>query len=509
MAGGSGLLAACTSSAKSTGPAPRSATPGSATPKHGGNLVLGLTGGSSSDTIDPHKGVTYLDSSRLQALYDSLVQLDAQAQIEYALAESITPNNGLTTEWIIRLRPGVTFHSGKDLVADDVLYSFRRIISGNLSGTIALGPIDLTATKALDKLTVLVSMKKPFAGFVEHLAAFWFYLYIAPAGFNVAKPDGTGPFAYQSFNPGARSVFTRNPHYWKNGLPYADSLTLIDFSDGVSLQNALISGAVHGAGTLDGPQITALAAAGGVRTVVSRAGSITPFTMRVDQTPFSDVNVRQAFRLLVDRQQLINSASGGYGTVANDIFSPFDPDFDHALQRQKDIPQAKFLLKKAGQENMTVQLVTSAIAAGTIAMATVLAQQAAAAGVRINLSQVPPGTFFGPSYLRWTFAQDYYNYSPYLPQVAFSMLPTSPFNETHTSNPRYSSLYEQANATLNAATRAQIVHEMQEFDFTQGGYIIPAYIDSLDAYSDKLSGYTTAKVGQPLSNFGFERFWLA
>jgi peptide/nickel transport system substrate-binding protein len=173
-----------------------------------------------------------------------------------------------------------------------------------------------------------------------------------------------------------------------------------------------------------------------------------------------------------------------------------------------DIPQAKFLLKKAGQEKMAVQLVTSAIATGTIAMATVLAEQAAAAGVKISLKQVTSGTFFGPNYLSWTFSEDYYNYSPYLPQVAFSMLPTSPFNETHTDNPRYNNLYDQANATLNAATRKQILYEMQEFDSTQGGYIIPAYVDSLDAYSDKILGYTTARVGQPLSNFDFKNFWF-
>ena len=149
-----------------------------------------------------------------------------------------------------------------------------------------------------------------------------------------------------------------------------------------------------------------------------------------------------------------------------------------------------------------------AVATGTVAMATVLAEQATAAGVTISLKQVPPGTFFGPDYLRWTFSQDYYNYSPYLPQVAYSMLPGSPFNETHTDNPRYNGLYEQANATLDAAIRREIVYKMQEFDFTQGGYIIPAHVDSLDAYSDKISGYAAVKVGQPLSNFDFEHFWF-
>jgi len=139
-------------------------------------------------------------------------------------------------------------------------------------------------------------------------------------------------------------------------------------------------------------------------------------------------------------------------------------------------------------------------------MSTVLAQQAKQAGVTVNLKTVDPSTFFGPNYLHWPFSQDFYNYSPYLAQVAQSFLPTSPFNETHWSDSNYASLYKQANATLDAATRKDIEHQMQQIDFTQGGYIIPAFLDALDAYSSKLTGYQAAKVGQPLSLFDFEHF---
>jgi hypothetical protein len=57
---------------------------------------------------------------------------------------------------------------------------------------------------------------------------------------------------------------------------------------------------------------------------------------------------------------------------------------------------------------------------------------------------------------------------------------------------------------LDLSKRKQIEYEMQAFDFNFGGYIIPAFIDFLDAYSTKIAGYTPAKVGQPLSNFGYE-----
>jgi peptide/nickel transport system substrate-binding protein len=504
LAGTGSLLAACGGS--SSGPTQH--LDASRRVRRGGNLKLGLSGGSSSDTLDPHKSLTYIDTSRLQSLYQPLVQLDAQAQVEYVLAESITPHQGSLSEWVIRLRPGVTWHDGKNFTASDVLFSFQRVFSNGFTGKFGLGPIDLANTKALDPHTVLVQLTKPFSSFAEQLAAFWYNLYIAPEGFSPAKPVGTGAFVYQSFTPGERSVFTRNPHYWKPGLPHVDTLTILDFSDNTTLQDALTTSVIQGAGALDGPQIASLATSSGIKTVVSHSGEIVPFTMRVDQAPFNDVNVRQAMRLLVDRPQLIDSALDGYGVVANDLFSPYDPDFDHSLVRpaQGDIQQAKFLLNKSRQDGLTVTLTTSAVATGTVAMATVLAAQAKAAGVTVKLSNVPAGTFFGPNYLKWPFSQDYYNYYPYLAQVAESMLKASPFNETHTSNPHYTNLYNQANATASPSLRKEIITEMQTFDFNEGGYIIPAYIDVLDAYSDTITGYTAGKVGQPLSNFDFEHF---
>src|SRR5215469_8877363 len=142
-------------------------------------------------------------------------------------------------------------------------------------------------------------------------------------------------------------------------------------------------------------------------------------------------------------------------------------------------------------------------ATGTVAMATVLAEQAKAAGVTITLNNVSPTVFFSPNkYLSWTFSQDFYNYSPFLAQTAQSMLKSSPFNETHTYNRQ--NLYNQANATLDASLRKEILTTMQTLDFDTGGYIIPAFIDALDAYSDQITGYGHGKVGQPLANMNFE-----
>jgi peptide/nickel transport system substrate-binding protein len=505
-AGAGSLIAACSGSSTTATGSTTSAG------KRGGSLKVGLSGSSGVDTLDPHGGLTFVDSARAQGLYQSLLQMDSHAQIQMVLAEEITANN--PSEWIVRLHPGITFHDGKPLTAQDVIYSFRRVKTVKntttglaLSGSNALGNMDLAGLKALDSRTVKVPFLTPYASFLEQLE-YWYFLYIIPDGFNPAKqkPNGTGPFVYQSFTPNQRSVFTRNPNFWQSGLPYVDTLTIIDFPDTTSLQDALTTGVIHAAGGFDGPQFAALGTVSGVTTVASHTGSITPFTMRVDQPPFNDVRVRQALRLLVDRPQFIDSALDGYGVVASDVFSPYDLDFDASLHREQDIPQAKSLLKQAGHENLTVTLVTSPEATGMVAMATVLKEQASAAGVTINLNNVSPSTFLGKNYLSWTFSQDFYSYDPYLMQVSTSMLPTSPFNETHTNSPTLNNLYTAANSTLDASKRKQILYEMQTFDFNEGGYIIPAYIDSLDAYSTKITGYAPTASGVPLSNFGFEKW---
>ena len=134
-----GLAAACGSSSPSG-----SATPsaGGSRPRSGGNLRVGILGGSTSDTLDANKEVTQPDAIRIMALYNSLVRLDTKAQVVNDLAQEMTPNKDATV-WTIRLKPGITFHNGKDLTADDVIFTFRRIANPKapLDGATGLAPV--------------------------------------------------------------------------------------------------------------------------------------------------------------------------------------------------------------------------------------------------------------------------------------------------------------------------------------------------------------------------------
>ncbi len=475
--------------------------------KRGGTLVCALSGGDSSDTLDAQDPYNNVDFARVRQLYNSLVEYDADVVPQLSLAESVTPN-ATATVWTIRLKSGITFHDGKPLTADDVIYSFQRITNAKapLPGAVSLTRMDVAGLKKVDDLTVKVPCNAPFSTFFQLLGAY--YYAIVPVGYDPKRPVGTGPFKYKSFVPGVSSTFTRNDDYFETGLPYLDEIVINDYSDETSQVNALLSGAADVIDLLSATSIAAVKS-GREEILLSKGGGWTPFTMRVDKAPFNDVRVRQAMRLLVDRHEMLEVIFLGHGTVGNDLFAIWDPVYDHALpQRHQDIPQAKHLLKQAGREDLTVELITTPLAQGTVSAATVLAEQAKAAGVTINLRTLTTTAFF-TNYLKWVFSQDYWYYNPYFPQVAQATLSTAPFNECHFSNSKYDSLYSRGLSFLEESKRADVAHEMQEIDYDDGGYIIPYFPPVIDGYKKTLNGLVPSKTGLPLSGFNFQSLWFS
>lgn len=477
-------------------------------PKKGGNLRVAMLGGNSSDTLDAHTTVTQPDTARVMMLYDPLTTINSDAQVVNALAESLEPNAN-ATEWTVRLRKGVTFHNGKPLKAEDVAFTFRRIADPKnpLVGASALNQVDLDNIKLLDDVTLRVPMKAPFAAFPECISA-PVYFGIVPVGYDPAKPVGTGPFKFVSFTPGQQSVVARFDDYW-NGQPHLDTITLTDFAVDTAAFNALQGGEVDVFAYAPLTLVSQVAQNSQLKSLVSRPGQWTPFTMRIDQAPFDNPDVRMAMRLLVDRQQLIDIALNGNGKVAADVFSPYDRCYDASLHRERDIDRAKFLLKKAGQENLAVELVTADIANGVVQQAQVLAEQAKDAGVTVKLRNVTTDVFFGDQYLKWPFAQDYWDYSPYLSQIVQGYRPGAPFNETHWADDAWQKLYEQAQSTIDEQKRCEIIHAMQKIDFETGGYIIASFNQSVDLMAKNVEGFEPSASGYALGTFSWGKAWLS
>ncbi len=516
VVGAGSLLAACGSSTPAatsqsgTGSTSTSGTASSGKPKKGGTLTLASTGGSSSDTLDANACVNSVDFARAPQLYDTLMEVDQDNKVYPHLAEEVTPNSDATA-WTIRLRKGIEFHDGKPLTVDDVLYTFNRIITNKFSGSAVIVYMDLKAAKRLDAYTVRIPMTQGYSILPVALIGNG-EMSIVPVGYDPKHPVGTGPFVYKSFTPGQQSVFTRNDNYFLSGQPYLDEVVIVDYSDQASAINALLSGQATCVDQLAFSSVATVKGGSKVANVWPGPGWV-PFTMRLDQAPFNDPDVRMAMRLVVDRPQMQKIVYGGDGFLGNDVFGISYPDYDSALpQRHQDIPKAKYLLKKSGHEGLTVQLVTSDIATGAIEAATVLKQQASAAGITINLNTVTSTTFFGPNYLKWTFAQDWWSGYPYLRQAGYSMVPGAPWDETHWDTspygPKYLSLYKQALGQPDTAKQTAIVHEMMTMDYDYGGYIIPDFNPIIVGQSPSMKGVISQKTGGPWIEYRFRDYWL-
>jgi len=498
---GSGVLASCGGD-DSGGSGGGGGGGGGGQQNSGGVLIHGATGGGAKDTIDPHQPVQAADIARVCNLYEPLLFWNNNYELEAALAESVEPSKDAKS-WTVKMRQGVTFHNGKPVTANDAWLSIQRVADPKapLSAGGQLSQIiDFSSSKVVDDGTLKLVLKTPYALLDTLLAEYT--LGIIPDGkFDPKNPVGTGAFAYKSFTPGKTSTFTKYADYWGDPA-FVDELQIQDFADDNAKVNALQAGQIQTLDNLPYNLIKTVKGQGG-QIVESKSGAWVPFTMRVDAKPFSDVRVRQALRLICDRQQMIDNALSGYGRLGNDLYAPFDVAYAKDLpQRQQDIAKAKSLLKQAGQEGLQVQLFTGDdIGSVAPATAALFVQQAKKAGVDVRVVKKNP--FYGDDYLKYPFAQDFWNTRLYLPQAAVCALKGATYNETHFDNPKFAGLIQAAQKETDESKRNTLLHDAQEIEYNEGGYIIWGFRNQIDAVSSKVQGLKSS-IYQPLGSYNFK-----
>ena len=486
------FLAACGGSDSTGSSASPSAAAG--TPKAGGTLRVAASAGSSKEDLDIHAPALTMPSMAMRFnVYDSLLEKDPSGALGMALAEEVVPN-AAATEFTVKLKSGLMFHDGKSVTADDVVFSFQRIMDPKNPGLAAPQLLGLTmdGIKKVDDLTVTFVLETANAIFPEALSAY--SCGIVPTGYDPKGGSGaigTGPFKVQDFIPGQKGVFAKNADYWRaDGGPYVDTLEIIEFADSTAQLNALLGGAADYCQMVTGAQ-RKVAEDAGMALLEAKTGSWIPFTMRTDVKPFSDVKVRQAFRLMVDREQMIAQAADGMQWLGNDMYAPFDPGYPADLpQRVQDLEQAKSLLKQAGYDNnLTIELTTStSVSSGAPAAATVFAQQAKGAGVTVKVNNVTGDVFWGDEYLKYPFAMDNWGARGYLAQAGMGTMPKAFYNETHWDHPEWLSIVEEAYKTVDDAKRNELITQASTIEYNEGGYIIYAFDKQVDAFSKKVAG---------------------
>ena len=306
------------------------------------------------------------------------------------------------------------------------------------------------------------------------------------------KPIGTGPFMADTFTPGKESVFQANPNYWVTGKPYVKTLKIISFDDTTARLNALLSGEIQAMAQLPTADAKAHSTTGDITVLSGPSPQPMMFYMDVTQAPFNDLKVRQAMRLIADRQALIDGALNGYGTVGNDVVGKGAKYYDASLpQRVQDIEQAKSLLKSAGQSNLTVELDTSPIFPGFVESATLLAQQAKDAGVTINLKQQPSNSYYDPStlYLKMAFAETQWAITSLKFFYEQALASGAPYPETHWKNSDTDKWLNAAIAESDQAKAQGYWNQVQKQQYDEGGYLQWVNADWVDGLAEQRQGH--------------------
>ncbi len=367
-----------------------------ATPKKGGSFVQALTGGATSDSLDPAKILdTYMINVNSGQLHNNLTEIGPDNQLRPELAESWEASADAAT-WTFKIRQGVEFHNGKTLDANDVVASFNHHL-GEDSESGAKGIVrPITSVKADGNDKVVFSLEGGSADFPFLVSDY--HLTICPANDDGTMDwqggVGTGGYKLVSFEPGVTTITERNPNYWKEGAAWFDSVESLFIADATARASGVMSGKLHCMQNLDLKTAGLLEKNPNVQVILSYGNKHATMPMHANTAPFDDNNVRLALKWAIDRAQIVETVVRGFGEVGND--HPVGPANiyratpEELPQRDYDPDKAKFYLKQAGLDKLSVEFYVADVAfKGAVDAASLFQESAKASGIEISLTTRP------------------------------------------------------------------------------------------------------------------------
>ncbi|MEQ1874808.1 MAG: ABC transporter substrate-binding protein [Ilumatobacteraceae bacterium] len=365
------------------------------TPTTGGTIRLAST--KPASPLDPIAMVDLGSYNVIAQSFEYLAGPDGD-DIGPMLATSWTPNAD-STEWVFALREGVKWHDGTDFTADDVVATLDRIatVGDGLGGSIVAGN-----AVATDPLTVTITLASPNASLPYLVSMLNPQSAITPAAYAAgttldASPNGTGPWKLESYDPNTGIKWARNDAYW-GGAPPLESVDMQFFSDLAAQVTAMSGGSVDAIQQFSVVGGDVLLNDDNFNVVEVNAATHRQIWMGLDEGQFTDVRVRQAFALGIDRQELVDTLFAGKATIANDhvIFDLYAfHDADAVEQRTRDTDAAKALLAEAGFPDGISATLNAVDLQEIPQLAELLQIQLADAGFDLTLNVESDATFYG------------------------------------------------------------------------------------------------------------------
>lgn len=486
-------------------------SPGPGAPRRGGRLRMGLSGGSTTDTLCP-TGIPgiMMEEVVYGQLGNGLVEVDNKGRAVPELAESFESSADAST-WIFRLRKGVTFHNGKALTVDDVIYSLNlhRGAKSISAAKAIVAPISRIVKE--DACTIRIETETPNADLPYILTDY--HLVVVPEGHDGSDGIFTGPYRLREFEPGVRVLTARYPGYFREDRGWFDEVETLGINEANARINALKTGRVDVINRCDLKMVRFLKRMPGIQIVAQKGYKHYSFPMLTDQAPFDDNHVRMALKYAVDREQLVKTVFRGYATLGNDTpIGPANRYFaDDLPQRVYDPDKAKWHLGKAGLGHLKVRLhAADAAFIGAVDAAVLFRESAARAGIDITVVREPDDGYWTNVWINKSFCTGFWA-GRVTEDMMFSSgyAATAPWNDSHWSHDRFNELLVAARGELDETKRRALYREMQLIVRDEGGVIVPAFGMDIGAASSKLAFNPPAVNWELDGKRAAQRWWFA
>jgi peptide/nickel transport system substrate-binding protein len=482
-------------------------------PKKGGNFIIGMEGGSASDSLDPS---TYADSVMIAAslaICNNLVEFDETGAPTGEIFESWEAKPG-AAEWVFNIRQGVKFSNGKTVDAEDIIYSIGIHRSAETKSP-AKGILEpIKEIKALSPSQVAITLSSGNADLPVVLADY--HIIVIPKDFNDwNKLIGTGAYTLESFEPGVRLVFKNRNDYWKAGRGNFDTVEIRNIQDAAARTAALQSGEIHAANRLDARTVDLLMKDANLNIVRTKGtGNRFCFVSRVTDDPFTNKDLRLALKYGMDREAIIKQVYGGYAVPGNDhTLDALNPYYNTAMpQRAYDPEKAAFHFKKAGLAAGTkIELQTSEGAWSTaVDCAQIYQESLKKAGVELTVNKVSADGYWDNVWLKVPFCAVYWG-RRLSADASLSLVfgSASAWNDSNWKVPEFDKLIEAARVELDDAKRKEMYFKAQEMIAEDGGQMCFAITDYLDGYAKNVMGNTPHARYDLNDNRIAEKGWFA
>ena len=461
--------------------------------------------------LDPAHTTTGDGYMLTQMIMSNLTRVDENLEAKPQLARSWQANTDASV-WTFNLVQGAKFHNGREVTADDVVFSIERILDPKTAspGAKAIGPVQKVSAK--DKHTVVFELTGPYADLPIQLGNTFARIVARENLEKIARePIGSGPFKLKEYIAGSRAVLVRNPDYFEKGLPYLDEVHQVYLKEYAAQLSALTTGEIHIMYLAPVELIAQLKKEPNIQVLEVAAPSFQPIEMFVNKKPLNDVRVRQALRLAADRKAMMDAATAGHGVLGNDTpVPPFSPYFNKALpQRERDPKRARELLAEAGYKNgLDITVYTSTGRPGMEEAAIAFRESAKESGIRVRIESIEIARLYSEILRKPPESSVASNNWFGRPTIDETLTPyvftKSPWNLTEYSNPKVDELLNEARRTVDVEKRKRLYADVQRILWEEGPEVVAYFRNYVSAVRKNVKNYRLI----PIQYVDLREVWL-